>query len=223
MKIRMAQVKVTTTMNDPLLAQGGLDRGLIAWESWLAATQGQIGASSDKSHSSDERSNATSIGTFEQFFRRYEPQVSGYLWRMLGDEQSAYDLSQDAFLRAWQHFSEVAHHPRPVSWLFRVATNLAINHLRRRAAPIGAATPIEDHDPAASDPTGHFVERDLVRQTLLTLAPKARALLVLREVYGLSCAEAGQTLGMSPDAAKMALSRAREQFRQHYLRKDAVR
>src|SRR5579884_1395592 len=59
------------------------------------------------------------VEAFEQFFREYEPRISGYLWRMT-DEQTAYDLSQETFLRAWQHFADVCTYPAPASWLFRV-------------------------------------------------------------------------------------------------------
>ena len=66
-----------------------------------------------------------------------------------------------------------------------------------------------------------FIEVDLVEQTLLELPPKQRAALVLREVYGFSCEEIGSTLGMSRDAVKMSLWRARERFRVRYARGNA--
>jgi RNA polymerase sigma-70 factor (ECF subfamily) len=136
---------------------------------------------------------------------------------MVGDEQSAYDLTQETFLRAWQHFADVRHYDHPKAWLFRVATNLALSHRQRRAAPVGAAKPIDDEDePSSSDPTVRYAERDLVRQTLQAIPAKRRAALVLREIYGLSIEEIGHTLGMSPDAVKMALYRARVQFREIY-------
>lgn len=157
--------------------------------------------------------------SFEAFFSQYEQQVFGYLVRMTGDEQTARDLSQEAFLRAWQHFDKLLTYDHPSAWLFRVATNLALSHLRRRGSPVGSAKLLGDDDsPARSDPAMRFVERDLIEQTLLELPPKQRAALVLREVYGLNCAEVGQVLSMSRDAVKMALWRARERFRVRYVR-----
>jgi RNA polymerase sigma-70 factor (ECF subfamily) len=161
------------------------------------------------------------IGEFERFFRRYESSISGYLRRLIGDEQTAYDLSQETFFRAWQHFSAIKDYPNPRSWLFRVATNLSLDHLRHTRV-IGIATPLdEENAPASDDPATHVAERDLVQQTLLLLPPKQRALLVLREVYGLNCEEAGELLGLSHTAARSQICRAREQFRQLYLRKDS--
>jgi RNA polymerase sigma-70 factor (ECF subfamily) len=59
-----------------------------------------------------------------------------------------------------------------------------------------------------------------VRETLLELPPRARSLLILREVSGFSAEEAAQTLGMSLAAVKVALWRARAQVREVYLRKE---
>lgn len=162
-------------------------------------------------------STGGSLGTFESFFMRYEQPIFGYIFRITGDEQTAHDLCQEAFLRAWQHFDKIRAYTYPSAWLFRVAANLALSHLRRRASPVGGARLLGDDDsPARSDPALRFVESDLVMQTLRGLSPKQRSALVLREVYGLSCEEIGQVLGMTREAVKMALWRAREQFRRRY-------
>ena len=155
--------------------------------------------------------------TFEAFFARYEQPVFGYIYRMTGDEQTAHDLCQEAFLRAWQHYAKIQTYSYPSAWLFRVAANLALSHLRRRTSPVGGARLLGDDDsPARSDPAMRFVESDLVTQTLRCLPPKQRSALVLREIYGLSCEEVGQVLGMTREAVKMSLWRAREQFRRRY-------
>jgi RNA polymerase sigma-70 factor (ECF subfamily) len=155
---------------------------------------------------------------FEQFFRRFEPRVTGYLWRMTGQMDLAADLCQETFLRAWQHFATVIAYPHPESWLLRVATNLALNHARR---PVALA--LDPHfDPAGSDPSEHVVEREIVRQALLAVPSKLRAPLILRTVYDLPYSEICSMLEMSPDAVKMAVSRARDHFRQAYRRKDAT-
>jgi RNA polymerase sigma-70 factor, ECF subfamily len=176
----------------------------------------------DRRHSrvcseSTSSSSPEHIEAFEHFFRQYESRISGYLWHMT-DEQTAYDLSQETFLRAWQHFAEIRTYPVPASWLFRVATNLALGHLRRRVNPVGAATPIpEGLGDNGADLTTRVAEHDHIMQTLNTLPPKQRAILVLREIYGLSTQEAAETLGISPVAAKRLLTRAYHRFRQCYL------
>jgi RNA polymerase sigma-70 factor (ECF subfamily) len=158
---------------------------------------------------------------FERFFTAHEALVTGYLYRVIGDAQSAADLSQETFLRAWSHFDRIRGYERPGAWLVRVATNLALQHRRRSRAPVGAAIPLdESHDLGASDPGSRIAERDLVRAALLDLPPKPRAMLVLREVYGLTGDEVAETLGMSHEAVKVALWRARTQFRAAYLRRE---
>ena len=157
------------------------------------------------------------VASYEAFFQRHERDIFSYLWRVTGDEQTAYDLRQETFLRAWNHYDQLLDYTQPAAWLFRVATNLAINHLRRRKAPVGAAAPLDlVGDPGMSDPSWRLVESDLVRQTLLALPPRQRAALVLREVYGLSCEEIARSLGVTPAAIRMTLWRGREQFRTLY-------
>lgn len=164
---------------------------------------------------------ADSLPAFEAFFREHQRDIFGYLWRMTGDEQAAYDLSQETFVRAWRHFDRIGSYERPGAWLFRVATNLALTHLRRAAAPVGAAQPFAPGlDPSVSDPSWRLAESDAVRATLLALPPQQRAALALREVYGCSCAEVAEALGVSLAAAKMTLSRGREAFRARYTRED---
>jgi RNA polymerase sigma factor (sigma-70 family) len=163
---------------------------------------------------------AGGLPRFESFFRAYEGRVFGYLLRMTGDEQAAHDLSQETFLRAWRHFARISTYETPAGWLFRVATNLALSARRRRRLPAGAPVPLPfgDDAPAQSDPALRIVEADAVQRTLLALAPKQSAALVLREVYGLSCEEVGAALGVSRDAAKMLLLRGRDEFRLRYER-----
>lgn len=155
----------------------------------------------------------------EQFIREHERVILNYLWRMTGDEETASDLTQEVFLRAWQRFETIRAYDQPVSWLFRVATNLALTYLKRRSLPAATTDTLDEaRGPATSDPAWRFAESDLVRTILLQLSPQRRAALVLREVYGLSAAEVGNVLGISDTAVRMALHRARGQFRELYLR-----
>jgi RNA polymerase sigma-70 factor, ECF subfamily len=155
---------------------------------------------------------------FEVFFWQFERQIIGYLCRMTDDEQTAFDLSQETFLRAWQHFDELLSPAQSRSWLFRVATNLALNHLQQRASR--SVIHLTDQDFGKSDPGHRIAEQELVRQILQQLPPKQRSALLLFEVYGLSCEEIGTLLHMKLSAVKMTLRRAREHFRNAYLREE---
>jgi RNA polymerase sigma-70 factor, ECF subfamily len=165
------------------------------------------------------------LDEFELFFRAHERDIFTYLWRMTGDEQSAYDIAQETFLRAWQHFARIRDFERPGGWLFRVATRLALNYLRHRVTSLGAAVSLDiagaahDEQPPSnsiSDPGARVADADTVRRALMAISSRQRAALVLREVYGLPCAEVAATLGISAGAAKTLLWRARDQFRSRY-------
>lgn len=157
------------------------------------------------------------VEEFEQLFRRHERDIFTYLWRMTGDEHAAYDLAQETFIRAWQHFARIRAYERPGGWLFRVATHLALNHLRGRATPLGSASPLDSQAlDVADDLAQQVAESDAVRCAVMALVPRQRAALVLREVYGLTCGEVAVALGISPGAAKTMLWRARDEFRALY-------
>lgn len=157
--------------------------------------------------------------SYDDFIREHQRSILNYLWRMLGDEQSAYDLSQEVFVRAWKHYEKLTGYDNPRAWLFRVATNLALTHLagrKKHLTSVELLTP--DREPSSSDPAWRVAQRDLVRVALDALPPRRRAALTLREVYGLSCAEIASMFGTTESSVRMTISRAREQFRALYLR-----
>lgn len=187
----------------------------------LGALSGDTPAPTSSSTQESHAATHAGVDAFEAFFWRYERDILGYLWRLTGDEQAAYDLSQETFVRAWQHFDRIATYERPGGWLFRVATNLALTHQKRAAAPVGAAQPFATgSEPSVSDPAWRLAESEAIRATLLALPPQQRAALVLREVCGFSCAEVAETLGITLAAAKMTLSRGRDAFRARYTREE---
>jgi RNA polymerase sigma-70 factor (ECF subfamily) len=191
-------------------------RGLI-WFFALAKAGASSGGARD---AQPARTAPQRDASYEDFVREHERAMLNYLWRLTGDEQSAYDLTQETFLRAWTRFEQVRGYDNPRGWLFRVATNLGISALARGRTLARALAAEAGPSPEMSDPARRLVERDQVRATLLRLNPQRRAALCLREVYGLSCAEVAKALGISEAAARMTLSRAREQFRELYLREE---
>lgn len=159
---------------------------------------------------------------FDTLFARLERSVYGYLWRVLGDQQAAEDLTQETFLRAWRHIGKISAYERPDTWVWRVATNLALNERRQISAR--NLQPLDDDAESlgAIDPALRIAVHDQVHATLLALPPRLRAAITLREVYGLSFTEIAQVLHISPANARVTLSRAREQFRQRYQRMEGA-
>lgn len=197
----------------------------------LRARRADTPGDTDTTSLANERSDAHSVSLtggasgnepFESFFRRHEREIFGYLWRITNDEQAAYDLSQECFVRAWRNYDKVCGYEQPRAWLFRIATNLALNHRRHRAV---AANSLANLPPGGStgNPETDVVERDAVCSALLALPLRQRTALVLRVVYGLDFEQIADALGVSTAAAKMTLSRSREQFRTCYLHGDMRR
>jgi RNA polymerase sigma-70 factor (ECF subfamily) len=142
---------------------------------------------------------------------------------MTGNEQAAYDLSQETFLRAWRHFAKVRAYEEPRAWLLHVATRIALNYRRDRRAdpqPLDLAEEGERHM-VAQDQMARLAEREVIEAALLSLPKRQRAALILRDVYGYRSAEIARFLDVSPAAAKMTISRAREQFRAQYDQEEA--
>ena len=159
--------------------------------------------------------------SFERFYQRHAGAIFGYLWRVCGDEQTANDLTQDVFFSAWRQYEKLRGYDRPEAWLFRVATNLALNE-RRHQRVAGPVVALQGHERAAGDHATQLAERSALRGALDGLPAQQRAAFILREVYGHSCAEIAGLLGVSQAAAKMTLSRARAHLRQLYLHEEAA-
>lgn len=154
---------------------------------------------------------------FEQLYFGFDHNLRAHITRMTGDEQTGCDLAQETFLRAWQNYDRLKGYDHPSSWLFRVASNLAISWLRRKRCQAGNATVLDDDDGIANtDPVQSTVIRDSITRLLATLPKKQRAVLILRELYGMNADEVARCLGMSREAVKMSLWRARDQFRRRY-------
>jgi RNA polymerase sigma-70 factor, ECF subfamily len=156
--------------------------------------------------------------TIDALFRRYQRQILAHLVRLVSDQATAEDLCQDTFARAirgWPHNDP----PANISaWLYRIATNAAYDHLRRRRRihfmPLHPATPAEAHDLDGHD------ERDQVRAALAGVPERYRVPLVMHACDGYSMDEIARLLGCTSAAVKMRLFRGRAHFRAAYARND---
>lgn len=193
------------------------------WRLWRplalrsARLTGDDAQNSSPTRADDSATTTSAVGDFDAFYHRHERDIFGYLWRVTGDEQTANDLTQEVFFRAWRHFARLGGYERPQAWLFRVATNLALNE-RRHQRIAGPAAPLLGHERASGDHAAQLAERSALRDALDALPPRQRAAFILRELYGHSCDEIADLLGVSRAGAKMTLSRARSRLRALYLK-----
>jgi RNA polymerase sigma-70 factor, ECF subfamily len=156
---------------------------------------------------------------FEQVVRRYQRRVYAVAYRIVGRHDVADDVAQDAFIRAHRSLAGFDA-TRPFGpWIFRIAANLAINHVRspesrEEGLPEGHA---ETPAPAGTGPLEGVLEREakaVLDAALEQIPADQRAVFVLRVVEELSYREIADALGISIGTVMSRLSRAREKLRE---------
>jgi RNA polymerase sigma-70 factor (ECF subfamily) len=156
-------------------------------------------------------------GAFEEVVRRTYRHVYTQALRLVGDRQEAEDVAQEAYVRVFRGLPGFRGDARFETWLYRIVANAAMSHLRRRRRFGDLLVEAEDDaTEVASDLrlADQAVDRDAVSRALLGLPPSMRAVVVLKDVYGLSCQEIGDRLGVSEGAVKVRLHRARRRLKE---------
>lgn len=170
-----------------------------------------------------QRGNTAAYG---ELVRRYQRAVYATAYRLVGEEQEALDVTQDAFVRGYRAFHSFDP-ARPFGpWIRRIATNLALNQVQRRkgetafADQPGAADAREPGEWAivdeAAGPEQRYLasERQAVlRQAIQELPPHYRAVIELRHFQDQSYGEIAARLGLSLSDVKSYLFRARQALR----------
>jgi len=153
---------------------------------------------------------------FDALFQRWAGPLLRYLERMLHDAASAEDLVQEVFLRVHRARERYRPEARFSTWIFRIATNLALNELRRpRRRDPHASLDAEDapQPPAPGTATDDFVHAKRmageVERALRSLPERQRAALWLGAVEGFSYAEVAESLDVTEKAVKALVHRAR--------------
>lgn len=150
-------------------------------------------------------------------FEAHHAEIYAYLYHMVGNQQWAQDLVQEAFVNVLKARRSLADVCNPRAWLYRIATNCALNALKRRRRFAWLPWQAVDREARGqSDMAENALRANMVQAALAALSPDLRAPLLLYAHYGLSVAEVAQALHMSEGAVKMRLLRARNQFRQVY-------
>jgi len=153
---------------------------------------------------------------FEALYAAHQQPILSYLYRLMGDAARAEELCQEVFARAYQARRSMQNVQNVRAWLYRIATNAARDQLRRRR--LLTWLPLFDEDPAllVDSPEAAALELHAVEQALLKLDPDLRVPLVLYTCQELSTQEIADVLGISRDAVKQRLVRARLRFRELY-------
>ena len=154
-------------------------------------------------------------GDFGELVDMHQTEILRYLRRLTGDPTTAEDLFQDTFLRAFCGFARLRPGSNHRARLYRIATNLFLNHRRaggRRAEvgltpelPSNGASPSTAHDGAAA--------LDALRQAVGRLPRRQRAAFIQRQLHGLSYREVGAALGSTEAAARANVYQAVRRLR----------
>jgi RNA polymerase sigma-70 factor, ECF subfamily len=156
--------------------------------------------------------------TAAELFEQYHGPIFAYIYRLVNQCDLAQDLTQETFLQVVRHQRRLPEVSNRRAWLYRIATNLAFNALKRGRRFQWLPWQAVDGTGAAGgpDPADALHERDAVTAALDALPAHYRAPLLLYSRYELSVHEIAQALQISPAAVKTRLHRAREMFRQAY-------
>jgi len=166
---------------------------------------------------------------YRELIRRYERPVFSLVFRMVRDRELAEDLSQDTFIKVLQHIDRYRPEFKFSSWLFKIANNVAIDHLRRRQL-----------DTVSMDGSPHAMTSDAIEATsfdvsvreesalerleakelgssieaaIAQLRPEYRACILLRHVEDKSYEEIAATLDLPLGTVKTYIHRARHELR----------
>lgn len=166
---------------------------------------------------------------FRELVRRYERPVFSLIYRMVRDREAAEDLAQDSFVKVLNHLDRYRPEFKFSSWIFKIANNVAIDHLRRRQldtvsldgsphAASAAEAAASSFEVAAQQESaleemeareiGSAIERAIAR-----LRPEYRSCIMLRHVEGRSYEEIAATLDLPLGTVKTYIHRARNELR----------
>ena len=166
--------------------------------------------------------------SFELLLRKYRSPLVNYLGRMMGDSATAEDLAQEVFLRIYRARSQYAPSAKFTTWIFRIATNLALNarrdgRYRQLEVSIQEGNYAEDGEPRVLQiPDGrpgaeqHLIARDraaLIRRAVEELPEKQRAAVLLHKYEEMDYDQIAGILNCSESALKSLLFRAYETLR----------
>jgi RNA polymerase sigma-70 factor (ECF subfamily) len=161
----------------------------------------------------------------ELIYSAYKSRIYSFLLRLLADPIGADDLTQDVFTKAYQALGSLTTEHRVLPWLYRIATNTAIDHLRRKRRftwlRVGRLAGTGD-DPLMPDLHGAVPERDQVRRILATLPAEQATALLLHSLEGYSYKEIAEIQNCTVTAVRSRLARARNAFKDRYATTEAL-
>ena len=161
--------------------------------------------------------------SFEELVRRYQRPIAAYVYRMVGDYDSALDLTQEVLIKVYNSLARYRSEFKFSTWIYKIAHNAAIDHLRRHAVREQALTcsvdgerrevAIESRRPTPEQESERRERRSEIESVVQLLQASYRELIVLRHSHDLSYDEIAEVTGLPLGTVKNRLFRAREAMR----------
>jgi RNA polymerase sigma-70 factor (ECF subfamily) len=168
-------------------------------------------------------------GSFEELVRRYQRPISAYVYRMVGNYESALDLTQEIFIKVYNSLSRYRAEFKFSTWIYKIAHNAAVDHLRRTATreqslvlgPEGDTfdLPLESSRLSPEQESEQKERRSEIEAVVRSLPSNYRELIILRHSQDLSYEEIVEVTGLPLGTVKNRLFRAREMMRQQFVDK----
>ena len=164
------------------------------------------------------------VDAYEALVREYEKNVYNLALRMTGNSEDAYDMSQEAFLKAYNSLPSFRGESKFSVWLYRIVSNVCLDFLRSRTRKptVSLSTEndegeeveldIADEELTPEKELDKKLTRDAVQRGLRSLPAEHREILLLREIQGLSYEEISETLGLEVGTVKSRIFRARKKL-----------
>jgi RNA polymerase sigma-70 factor (ECF subfamily) len=154
-------------------------------------------------------------GAFEELYRLHAPRLYGLARRLVGPAD-ADDVLQEIFLNVYRKLDQYRGDAAFGTWLFRLGTNVCLDHLRSRATRTGRLNDALDDEMADGSGAGPIlgvIARLDLERALEALPPRARAVFVLHDVEGLEHRDVAELLGVAEGTSKSQLHKARVRLR----------
>lgn len=161
---------------------------------------------------------------FELIYRKHNRRLYSLCLRMVGNAAEAEDLTQETFLLVFRRIDTFRHESAFSTWLYRVAVNVVLMHLRKKSPPMLPIEPISESDEDASRPSidvgitdpllAGSIDRVTLRDCIKQLPAGYRAVFILHDVEGYDHRQIGEMLGRSEGNSKSQLHKARMRLRE---------
>ena len=173
------------------------------------------------------------VQALSMLYEQFRKPIHNYAYRLLGSQEDADDVTQEVFIRACTAWDNLQDRDNLSAWLYRIATNLCVDLLRRRKRISwwqlshrtynnghGEEITVEDYSNLLPDDGGipEIAEREHIQLALANMPEEYAIALILSAAQGIPYQEIAAIVGISPNAAATRISRAKRMFAKEYQR-----